>query len=848
MNAFRKLLLAPVALGLAAPVAAQAQSFDMGNVNRYTQQQDTDRMRALEAQMGQVTSVSQFSDVYPTDWAYQALANLVETYGCVAGYPDGTFKGNIALTRYEAAALLNACLDRVTEITEELKRLMKEFEKELVVLKARVDGLEAQTAELAATQFSTTTKLSGVAYFWLGGAVYNDSGKSPNANAGSAAAEITAYQDAIENNGLAMAPGGALFNFNTQQLQAIAAPALNAGANAPITKFGLGKVFTKGATWTGASGANDGATPPVFAANVFPANQGGVNVNNYNGNPTSYAPVALDNIVVASTYKSDVAANTQPGIVSLAGIAGGASTGQLAVTGLRANGDNFGTVGINANDFVEGVGFTPGNFKKNAELKGLDKTGVSLGGFTLDSTDLANLIRLGNASRRVKNAPMIGYQNDVVGLAAINPAAPTTFNTGYLIADGGYFTNVNVYTDPFNASIAEYGSLGPVQANQKYVKNAARKLLKDLFAGDVALGEAVSFNYDTRIDFNTSFTGKDLLRTRLRSGNFQNNTFGGTPFPVTGAEIAFEEGNSFNVNRLFYQFPVGDSWTVTAGPFVRQDDMLAVWPSQYPAETIMDFFTYAGAPGAYSLNLGAGAGLSYAGDILGMDGFAVSANYVAKNGQRSFSSDAGNGAGDLGGIANDNSGGTGTVQIAYTGDDWNLTAAYAYNQGAAYGGYIPVGTPLASDPFGGLSPFNVSSFALSGWFAPEDWGRWMPSVSAGWGINGYTAKQDGNIWGVDAVSEGDNAESQSWYVGLQWPDVFLQGNYLGTAVGQPTFISSNDSFLESDESTFAWEIWYKFQVTDNIAVTPAYFFIDNPSGMGEGGNVQGGVLKTTFTF
>ena len=48
MNAFRKLLLAPVALGLAAPLAAQAQSFDMGNVNRYTQQQDTDRDRCKQ--------------------------------------------------------------------------------------------------------------------------------------------------------------------------------------------------------------------------------------------------------------------------------------------------------------------------------------------------------------------------------------------------------------------------------------------------------------------------------------------------------------------------------------------------------------------------------------------------------------------------------------------------------------------------------------------------------------------------------------------------------------------------------------------------------------------------------
>ena len=278
------------------------------------------------------------------------------------------------------------------------------------------------------------------------------------------------------------------------------------------------------------------------------------------------------------------------------------------------------------------------------------------------------------------------------------------------------------------------------------------------------------------------------------------------------------------IRDRFYQFPVGDSWTVTAGPQVRQDDMLAVWPSQYPAETIMDFFTYAGAPGTYSLNLGAGAGLSYAGDILGMDGFAVSANYVAGAGNESFTGSNPVAAPDgaLGGIANDNSNGTGTVQIAYTGDVWNLTAAYAYNQGGAYGGYIPVGTPLASDPFGGLSTFSTSSFALSGWFAPEDWGRWMPSVSAGWGVNSYTANADVNIWGIDAVGDGDNAESQSWYVGLQWPDIFLQGNYLGTAVGQPTFISSNDSFLESDDSTFAWEIWYKFQVTDNIAVTPAY--------------------------
>ena len=72
--------------------------------------------QSLVDPMGQVTSVSQLSDVDPTAWAFQALQSLVERYGCIAGYPDGTFKGNRAMTRYEFAAGLNACLDRITEL------------------------------------------------------------------------------------------------------------------------------------------------------------------------------------------------------------------------------------------------------------------------------------------------------------------------------------------------------------------------------------------------------------------------------------------------------------------------------------------------------------------------------------------------------------------------------------------------------------------------------------------------------------------------------------------------------------------------------------------------------------
>jgi Carbohydrate-selective porin, OprB family/S-layer homology domain len=139
------------------------------------------------SELPQVTSVSQLSDVQPTDWAFQALQSLVERYGCIAGYPNGTFRGNRAITRYEFAAGLNACLERVQELivtarnnlaTRQdlniIRKLQEEFSAELATLRSRVDTLEAKTAELEANQFSTTTKLEGEAIFTIAG-VFGDS-------------------------------------------------------------------------------------------------------------------------------------------------------------------------------------------------------------------------------------------------------------------------------------------------------------------------------------------------------------------------------------------------------------------------------------------------------------------------------------------------------------------------------------------------------------------------------------------------------------------------------------------------------------------------------------------------
>lgn len=157
----------------ALPAQGTADVSDAASLNQINQY-----VREGRSGKDQVTSVSQFSDVRPTDWAFQALQSLVERYGCIVGYPDKTYRGNRALTRWEFAAGLNACLDKIQELIaaatadfvrkedlETVKKLQEEFAAELAALRGRVDALEVRTATLEKQQFSTTTKLSGEAIF-----------------------------------------------------------------------------------------------------------------------------------------------------------------------------------------------------------------------------------------------------------------------------------------------------------------------------------------------------------------------------------------------------------------------------------------------------------------------------------------------------------------------------------------------------------------------------------------------------------------------------------------------------------------------------------------------------------
>ena len=176
---WKSLLAAPAALGAAFAVSGSAVAAETAPVSEVAGVDALEQVSFEQesVQLAQITSVSELTDVLPTDWAFQALQNLVETYGCIEGYPDRTYRGQRSLTRFEFAAGLNSCLNVIAglagggidpEDLAAIRRLQEEFQAELATLRGRVDALEAETAELRAQQFSTTTKLRGQVDLQLG--------------------------------------------------------------------------------------------------------------------------------------------------------------------------------------------------------------------------------------------------------------------------------------------------------------------------------------------------------------------------------------------------------------------------------------------------------------------------------------------------------------------------------------------------------------------------------------------------------------------------------------------------------------------------------------------------------
>jgi hypothetical protein len=268
--------------------------------------------------------------------------------------------------------------------------------------------------------------------------------------------------------------------------------------------------------------------------------------------------------------------------------------------------------------------------------------------------------------------------------------------------------------------------------------------------------------------------------------------------------------SSVEIDRLYYQFPVGRDLKVTVGPKVRNTEMAWV-PSTYKSD-ILDFFSTAGAPGVYNKATGSGVGVQYA-----KNGLVAGLNYVAQNGD-STESGVFDSAGALNVLA----------QLGYRADNWGIGVGYRYGSEGTrprtYNGFRGANGTL-------LSNQDSNSVAVNAYWRPTERGV-IPSVSAGYGYN-YVSGRSGVT---------DATDSQSWFVGLQWDDAFVSGNAAGVAVGQP----ANAEGLANDSVML--EVFYKLQVTDNISVTPAVFYVSNDAGQRGNASEVGGVIQTTFRF
>ena len=202
---FSKLLkTSPALLGalfLIAYSSAGAQAMPKEGETASSNSQLLEQLNRYEEELGQVTNVNQLRDVSPGHWAHDALKKLIERYGCIRGYEDGTYRGNNPVTRYEFAVTLSDCLQAIERLIaasnenssrpsrrpaidrgdlSRIQRLVSEFEAELAVLGSRVDDLEGRVDFLEDHQFSTTTKLKGEVLFTLAGATGGDPGATVN--------------------------------------------------------------------------------------------------------------------------------------------------------------------------------------------------------------------------------------------------------------------------------------------------------------------------------------------------------------------------------------------------------------------------------------------------------------------------------------------------------------------------------------------------------------------------------------------------------------------------------------------------------------------------------------------
>ena len=340
--------------------------------------------------------------------------------------------------------------------------------------------------------------------------------------------------------------------------------------------------------------------------------------------------------------------------------------------------------------------------------------------------------------------------------------------------------------------------------------------------------EAAKAFYTYTMNLNTSFTGDDNLYVRIKTGNHSKSDFSYDKTYGSYLSSTNTNGDALKVDKIWYQFPVGDNNTVWVGPRIENYYMHGTTPSLYKPVTKQ--FTLGGNGEAYGASTDTGAGWAYKAD----NGFAISSNIGTKSNSSCATGTPYGATGSCVKKASGNSyvntglltGETKTswaTQVGYTQPNYSVSALVNIKSNGWSDSYYHT----ADHGKGGNG--NYTSVGLRGWWRPENVGTATPSISVGFDTTEY----DG------APSSGSN--STAYFVGLNWQDMFQADDKIGLAFGQPT---TNEA---ESVDPLAYELYYSFKPNDSVTVTPAVFGGTDRTGTA-GADIFGAVLETTFKF
>ena len=333
---------------------------------------------------------------------------------------------------------------------------------------------------------------------------------------------------------------------------------------------------------------------------------------------------------------------------------------------------------------------------------------------------------------------------------------------------------------------------------------------------DTVSNEATLFQYMWQGNLNTSFTGDDNLYVRLKTGNAGS----WTKDKDHGTYLSSAKGNSnvIKVDKIWYEFPVGENNTVFVGPMIENYSMHGTTPSIY--KPVLKAFTLGGNGAAYGASTSQGAGWIYKAD----NGFAVSSNFTSKSmGSVKILDEDGETIGyENSGILTDETQTAWATQVGLTKDQYAISAIVNQKSAGWSDGYFSTsrGDDRNSD--------DSTNIGLRAWWRPSETGTAVPEVSFGYDtstLDGYDTDDTTN----------------AYFVGLTWKDTFNADDRIGVAFGQP---QQNEG---EDEDAFMWEAYYGFKVNDSVTVTPAVFGASNANGT-DGEDYTGAVIETQFKF